>query len=110
MARGAHELSVLVAAMGGQAMTVYGLSHLGDYEATLFSPHSNNRRFGQDFIEGKAFSKLAEGVSTTEALLDLSAHYGVELPITSAVHSIIQEHKDPHEVLKNLFLRSTKSE
>ena len=28
MARGAHELSVLVAAMGGQAMTVYGLSHL----------------------------------------------------------------------------------
>ena len=110
MARGAHELSVLVSAMGGQAMTVYGLSHLGDYEATLFSPHSNNRRFGQDFIEGNTFSKLAEGVSTTEALLDLSAHYGVELPITSAVHSIIQEHQDPHEVLKNLFLRSTKSE
>ncbi|WP_296815161.1 NAD(P)H-dependent glycerol-3-phosphate dehydrogenase [uncultured Megasphaera sp.] len=110
MARGAHELSVLVAAMGGQAMTVYGLSHLGDYEATLFSPHSNNRRFGQDFIEGNAFSKLAEGVSTTEALLDLSERYGVELPITSAVHSIIQEKKDPHEVLKNLFLRSTKSE
>ena len=55
MARGAHELSVLVAAMGGQAMTVYGLSHLGDYEATLFSLHSNNRRFGQDFIEGKPF-------------------------------------------------------
>ncbi|WP_296918853.1 NAD(P)H-dependent glycerol-3-phosphate dehydrogenase [Megasphaera sp.] len=110
MARGAHELSVLVAAMGGQAMTVYGLSHLGDYEATLFSPHSNNRRFGQDFIEGTSFSKLAEGVSTTEALLDLSERYGVELPITSAVHSIIQEKKDPHEVLKNLFLRSTKSE
>lgn len=110
MARGAHELSVLVSAMGGQAMTVYGLSHLGDYEATLFSPHSNNRRFGQDFIEGTSFSKLAEGVSTTEALLDLSGHYGVELPITSAVHSIIQEHQDPHEVLKNLFLRSTKSE
>lgn len=110
MARGAHELSVLVAAMGGQVMTVYGLSHLGDYEATLFSLHSNNRRFGQDFIEGNPFSKLAEGVSTTEALLDLSNRYGVELPITAAVHSIIQEKKNPHEVLKNLFLRSTKSE
>lgn len=110
MARGAHELSVLVSAMGGQAMTVYGLSHLGDYEATLFSPHSNNRCFGQDFIEGKNFSKLAEGVSTTEALLDLSNRYGVELPITEAVHSIIQEKKNPHEALKNLFLRSTKSE
>ena len=110
MARGAHELSVLVSAMGGQAMTVYGLSHLGDYEATLFSLHSNNRRFGQDFIEGRPFKKLAEGVSTTEALLDLSRKYGVELPITSAVHAIIKEKKDPHEVLKNLFLRSTKSE
>ncbi len=110
MARGAHELSVLVAAMGGQAMTVYGLSHLGDYEATLFSLHSNNRRFGQDFIEGRPFKKLAEGVSTTEALLDLSQKYGVELPITAAVHAIIKEKKDPHEVLKNLFLRSTKSE
>ena len=96
--------------MGGQAMTVYGLSHLGDYEATLFSLHSNNRRFGQDFIEGRPFKKLAEGVSTTEALLDLSQKYGVELPITVAVHAIIKEKKDPHEVLKNLFLRSTKCE
>ena len=34
MARGTRELSRLIAAMGGQAMTVYGLSHLGDYEAT----------------------------------------------------------------------------
>ena len=44
MARGTHELSRLIEAMGGDRMTVYGLSHLGDYEATLFSPHSNNRR------------------------------------------------------------------
>lgn len=110
MARGTHELSVLVQAMGGDAMTVYGLSHLGDYEATLFSPHSNNRRFGEDFILGRPFTKLAEGVSTTEALLKLSQQYGVELPITAAVHAIIQEHQDPHEVLRDLFLRSTKSE
>ena len=32
-----HELSVLIEKLGGNAMTVYGLSHLGDYEATLFS-------------------------------------------------------------------------
>ncbi len=36
MARGTHELSVLIEKLGGNAMTVYGLSHLGDYEATLF--------------------------------------------------------------------------
>lgn len=110
MARGAHELSVLVTAMGGEPMTVYGLSHLGDYEATLFSAHSNNRRFGEDLILGRPFTKLAEGVSTTEALLKLSQQYGVELPITAAVHAIVQENQDPHEVLRDLFLRSTKSE
>ena len=43
MARGTYELSNLIKALGGNNMTVYGLSHLGDYEATLFSAYSNNR-------------------------------------------------------------------
>ena len=110
MARGTHELSVLIKALGGNEMTVYGLSHLGDYEATLFSSHSNNRRFGEDFIQGKPFKKLAEGVYTTEALMDLSQQLHIELPITAAVHAIIQDHQSPQEVLASLFLRSTKTE
>lgn len=110
MARGTHELSVLIEALGGNAMTVYGLSHLGDYEATLFSDHSNNRRFGRDFIQGKPFHKLAEGVYTTEALMDLSLKAGVELPITQTIYDIVKLHRDPFTMLKQLFLRSTKSE
>ena len=38
MARAPQEVARLVAAMGGDWRSVYGLSHLGDYEATLFSP------------------------------------------------------------------------
>ncbi len=110
MARGTHELSRLIEAMGGDKMTVYGLSHLGDYEATLFSPHSNNRRFGEDYILGKPFNKLAEGVYTTEALLDLSRQYHVEMPITETVYAIVREHQDPLTMLKKLFLRAMKSE
>lgn len=110
MARGTHELSVLIEALGGNAMTVYGLSHLGDYEATLFSAYSNNRRFGEDFIKGKPFHKLAEGVYTTEALIDLSRKTGVELPITYAIYDIVKLHRDPHVILHELFLRSTKAE
>ena len=91
-------------------MTVYGLSHLGDYEATLFSAHSNNRRFGEDFIQGKPFHKLAEGVYTTEALVDLSRQVGVELPITQVLYGIVKLGKDPHAMLEQLFLRSTKAE
>ena len=110
MARGTRELSRLIEKMGGDRMTVYGLSHLGDYEATLFSPHSNNRRFGEDLILGKPFNKLAEGVYTAEALMDLSKAYDVELPICQTVYAIIHDHKDPKEQLTQLFLRTTKSE
>lgn len=110
MARGTHELSRLIEAMGGDRMTVYGLSHLGDYEATLFSPHSNNRRFGEDLITGKPFTKLAEGVYTVEALLELSREFYVELPICATVDAIIHQHKDPKEQLTQLFMRATKAE
>ncbi len=110
MARGTHELSLLIEVLGGKAMTVYGLSHLGDYEATLFSAHSNNRRFGEDFMQGRPFHKLAEGVYTAEALMDLSAETGVELPITHAIYDIVKLRCDPHDKLKQLFLRATKAE
>lgn len=110
MARGTRELSRLIEKMGGDKMTVYGLSHLGDYEATLFSPHSNNRRFGEDLITGKPFTKLAEGVYTVDALMDLSRDFHVELPICATIYEIVHNHQDPREQLTQLFLRSTKSE
>lgn len=110
MARGTHELSRLIEAMGGDRMTVYGLSHLGDYEATLFSQHSNNRRFGEDLIRGVPFTKLAEGVYTVEALMALSQQYGVELPICATVYAIVHEHKSPKDQLMQLFLRATRAE
>ena len=47
MTRGAYEVSKFIAAMGGDAYSAYGLTHLGDYETTLFSKHSHNRQFGE---------------------------------------------------------------
>ena len=110
MARGTMELSRLIEALGGNPMTVYGLSHLGDYEATLFSVHSNNRRFGEDFVRGQKFEKLAEGVYTAQALLKLAGTIGLELPICQTVNAIIQEGADPQEALIKLFLRPVKAE
>ena len=110
MARGTKELSRLIEKMGGDRMTVYGLSHLGDYEATLFSPFSNNRRFGEDFVKGKTLGKLAEGVYTVEALMDIAREYQLELPICAVVYAIIHEHKVPKEELLKLFLRDRKTE
>ena len=110
MARGTREISRLIGAMGGNEMSAYGLCHLGDYEATLFSRWSHNRMYGEMFVKGESFEKLAEGVYTTDALLKLGKQYGVELPIASAVKEVLSRNRSPKDILAGLFLRSIKSE
>lgn len=110
MARGTREIARLIQAMGGQENTAYGLCHLGDYEATLFSPHSQNLAFGRAFIRGEQYEKLAEGYYTAKALKELSAKYQVELPICEAVYRILYENVNPDEMLQQLFHRSLKNE
>ncbi len=110
MSRGTREIARLIVAMGGRELSAYGLCHLGDYEATLFSPHSQNRRYGECFITGQSYGKLAEGYYTVRALMLLSAQYGVELPICRAVYAILYEQADPQLTLEALFHRSLKEE
>ncbi len=110
MARGAREVSRLIRAMGGNELTAYGLSHLGDYQATLFSEYSQNRLYGENFIRGIRSAKLAEGVDTSKAMVRLSGIYNVELPISKAVYSMIFEHEDPDHALTAMFDRANKFE
>lgn len=110
MARGAREISRLIKKMGGNELSAYGLCHLGDYETTLFSEYSNNRRFGEAFVKKEPFTKLAEGVRTAKGLKLLGEKYGEELPITNAVYSILYENKEPMTVFLTLFSRSSRCE
>lgn len=110
MARGAREVARLIKACGGNELSAYGLCHIGDYEATLFSQHSHNRKFGELFVKGETFSKLAEGVSTSHAMLTLAEEKGVDLPITKAVYNIINNLQTPSEILDEFFGRSKKKE
>ena len=110
MSRGTMEVARLIKAMGGNEMSAFGLCHLGDYEATLFSQFSHNRRFGEMFVKGERFDKLAEGVSTTKALVKLGGMYNVDLPIVNAVNQVISFGNDPKKTLSDLFLRKVKSE
>ena len=110
MARGAREVARLIKAMGGNELSAYGLCHLGDYETTLFSEYSNNRNFGEQYVKGEQFKKLAEGVSTAKAMRELGIKYNVDLPITNAVYSILYDKNDPMKELLKLFSRSTRKE
>ena len=86
------------------------MCHLGDYETTLFSEFSNNRRFGEELYKGVKFDKLAEGVYTAKAMMVLAEKYGVELPITKAVYNIVYNNHDPLAEMLTLFGRKNVSE
>ena len=105
MSRGTREVARLIAAMGGNERSAYGLCHLGDYEATLFSPYSHNRAYGESLITGVPMTKLAEGHPTAAALHRLAAENGVEMPIIAAVYSILYEGAEPKAAVARLFER-----
>ena len=110
MARGTHEISVLIEKMGGDPRSAYGLCHLGDYEATVFSKYSHNRMFGEKFIRGEKYDSLAEGYYTADAMMRLSRKYDVEIPICATVYDILYNGADPKTCLGELFSRRMKNE
>ena len=110
MSRGTREIARLIAAMGGSELSAYGLCHLGDYEATVFSKFSHNRAFGEAFIKGEPYTALAEGYATARALVLLGRAYAVDLPICTAVYRILYEGAAPQKELDTLFGRELKTE
>ncbi len=110
MSRGTREVARLICAMGGNELSAYGLCHLGDYEATVFSKFSHNRQFGESYVKGEKYELLAEGYYTAKSIVELADKYNVDMPICHAVYSILWEGTDTRIALKELFERTLKQE
>ena len=110
MARAPIEVGRLIEFLGGKRESVYGLAHLGDYEATLFSRNSHNRMFGEMFAKGEAYNRTAEGVDTLRAVKAIADREHIEMPICQALYSIIFEQADIKATIRGLFDRSLKKE
>lgn len=110
MSRGTREVGRLIAAMGGNEISVYGLCHLGDYQATVFSPFSHNRQYGEAFVKGERFEELAEGYYTVQAIMLLKEKYKVDMPICEAVYAILYKNYDARATVGKLFERRTTEE
>ncbi len=110
MSRGAREIARLIKACGGNELSAYGLCHLGDYQATVFSKYSHNRAFGESLVRGEKFDKLAEGYYTVPALIKMAEEHNVELPICSSVYDILYHGVAVKDALSALFDRSQKLE
>ena len=115
--RGLAELARLGMVMGGDSLTFAGLAGMGDLIATCSSPQSRNRSVGVALGEGRKLSDIiaemnmvAEGVKTTEAVLELARRHGIDLPIAEFVGRILYEDADAATLVPELMLRSAKSE
>lgn len=89
MAIGSHEISKLIETMGGKKGSAFGLCHLGDFQATLFSKESNNRKFGESLVTGKVTNFVAEGVGTAKAIHKICKDKNLNLPICNQIYKII---------------------
>ena len=110
MARAPVEVGRFIKHFGGNPMTAYGLSHLGDYEATLFSKHSHNRMFGEMFAKGEGFGKLAEGYYTLKAVKNIADRENINMPICQALYKAVYEGADVKQTIRSMFDRDPKHE
>ena len=109
--RACVEMARFIKAAGGKEQSIYGLCFLGECETTFFSPHSNNKRFGEKFVRGETETRLCEGVYTLEVLYRKSRELSVEMPICDALYRyVILKETDAKSLLATLFSRSLKEE
>jgi glycerol-3-phosphate dehydrogenase (NAD(P)+) len=115
--RGLAELARLGVALGGDPLTFSGLAGMGDLVATCTSDKSRNRTVGVALGEGRKLDEIvaemkmvAEGVKSTEAVLELARRTGVELPIAEQVGAVLYEGRRPADIVPALMLREAKPE
>jgi glycerol-3-phosphate dehydrogenase (NAD(P)+) len=103
--------------LGARQETFWGLAGIGDLMLTCFGPLSRNFQLGRRIARGETLDQIeastamvAEGVETTKAVKQLSAHMDIEMPITNEVYEILFNNKNPHQALKELMKRRLKPE
>ncbi|RAY12440.1 glycerol-3-phosphate dehydrogenase [Actinomadura craniellae] len=117
MTRGLAEIARLGAALGADEHTFAGLAGMGDLIATCSSPLSRNRTFGENLGRGMTLEQVisvtkqtAEGVKSSEAVLELARKHSVEMPITELVAAVMHHGMSIAEAAALLMSRSPKPE
>lgn len=115
--RGVAELTRLGVALGGLPLTFGGLTGMGDLVATCCSRQSRNRWVGEELARGRPLAEItagtrmvAEGVRTSDAVVELAARVEVEMPIAAQVVAVLHGLTSPADVVAALMGRVMKPE
>jgi glycerol-3-phosphate dehydrogenase (NAD(P)+) len=103
--------------LGGKAETFMGLSGLGDMLATCTSPLSRNYSVGYGLARGKPLSQIlqelnstAEGVNTTQVLIQIADREEIPVPISREVYRLLNCQITAQEAVEALMERDLKPE
>ncbi|MDZ4392479.1 NAD(P)H-dependent glycerol-3-phosphate dehydrogenase, partial [Cypionkella sp.] len=112
MTRGYAEMTRLALALGGRAETLAGLSGFGDLVLTCTSAQSRNFRFGQALGAGQAFDTnvTVEGAATARAVSNMAKKMKIDMPITSMIAALIDQHITLPQAISALLSRPLKQE
>ena len=112
MTRGLAEISRVVHARGGEALTCMGLAGMGDLVATCTSPHSRNRSFGVAFVSGTSLEEyqqqthmVVEGAAAANSIAQLARKLGVDVPLTFALDKTLKGEISISDALSTLTAR-----
>ena len=115
--RGFAEMRRLGAALGARPETMMGLSGLGDLVLTCTSPQSRNMSLGRALGQGETLAavlgqrvSVTEGVFTAAAVARLAERKGIEMPITAAVHAVLEGRLSVDDAISGLLARPFKAE
>jgi len=115
--RGLAEISRLGVAMGGRPETFAGLAGMGDLIATCTSAQSRNHHVGFELGKGRSLEEIieemvmvAEGVKSAPTVAALGEQYGIEMPITRDVLSVLQGERTPRLAFRGLLKSTVGSE
>jgi glycerol-3-phosphate dehydrogenase (NAD(P)+) len=115
--RGLAETARLGTALGADSHTFAGLAGMGDLVATCSSPLSRNRTFGENLGRGMTLADViastrqtAEGVKSSQSVLELAGRHGVEMPITEVMVAVLHDDLDVGKAALLLASRSAKPE
>jgi glycerol-3-phosphate dehydrogenase (NAD(P)+) len=115
--RGLAEIARLGAALGADQHTFAGLAGLGDLVATCSSTLSRNRTFGERLGQGMRLDEVlasttqtAEGVKSSQSVLELARRHNVEMPITEVIAALLEGELEVSQAALLLASRSAKPE
>lgn len=115
--RGMEEIRRLGLAMGCREKTFFGLAGIGDLIVTATSQHSRNNRAGYLIGQGKTVEEavseigmVVEGMNALPAAIALCEKFHMDMPLINAVRSVVIDHAQPSDVVRELMNRSLKTE